>query len=82
MVKEIKPDELYTTQEAREFLRVSERTIKRFLKNGIISAHKVGGRYRIWGREILLLVSPEAEVGATRLYRRFKEKAKKKIQDW
>jgi len=82
MAKEIKPNEIYTTEEARSFLKVSESTIKRFLKNGIIQANKVGGRYRIWGREILRLVSPEAERKAVNFYQRLKEKTKKTIEKW
>ena len=78
----IKPDEIYTTQEARDFLKISTSTIKRYLKKGIIKAHKVGGRYRIWGREILRLVSPEVEEKAIKFYRRIKEKTKKTIEKW
>jgi len=82
MPAEIKPNEVYTTKEAKDFLKVSTRTIKRFLKNGIIRAHKVGGRYRIWGREILRLVSPETEEKAVSFYRKLKEKTKKTIEKW
>jgi len=81
-MKNIEPNEVYTTEEARSFLKVSESTIKRFLKNGIIQANKVGGRYRIWGREILRLVSPEAERKAVNFYQRLKEKTKKTIEKW
>jgi len=82
MAEEIKPNEVYTTEDARGFLKVSQRTIKRYLKKGIIKANKVGGRYRIWGRELLKLVSPEVEEKAVLAYRRFKNKAKKKIEKW
>ena len=82
MAKEIKPNEIYTTEEARSFLKVSESTIKRFLKNGIIQANKVGGRYRIWGREILRLVSPEVEEKAVKAYQHLKQKTKKSIEKW
>lgn len=82
MPPEIKPNEVYTTKEARDFLKVSTSTIKRYLKNGIIKAHKVGGRYRIWGRELLRLVSPEVEEKAVSFYRKIKEKAKKTIEKW
>jgi len=82
MAEEIKSNEVYTTEDARGFLKVSQRTIKRYLKKGIIKANKVGGRYRIWGRELLRLVSPEAEEKAVLAYRRFKNKAKKKIEKW
>ena len=81
-MNEIKPDEIYTTEDARNFLKVSQRTIKRYLKAGIIHAYKVGGRYRIWGRELLRLVSPEVEEKAVGTYRRLKEKTKKKIEKW
>ena len=82
MAKEIKPDEVYTTEEVRDFLKVSESTIKRFLKKGIIKANKVGGRYRILGKEILRLVSPSVERKAINVYKRFKKRVKKSIEKW
>lgn len=82
MKEEIKPNEVYTTEEARDFLRISTSTIKRWLKKGIIQANKVGGRYRILGRELLSLVSPEAEKRVVNFYQRFKRKTKKTIEKW
>ena len=82
MVEEIKPNKVYTTKEAQDFLKVSNSTIKRYLKKGIINAHKVGGQYRIWGREILRLLSPKAEEKTVDFYRRLKEKTKKTIERW
>ena len=82
MAEEIKPNEVYTTEDARGFLKVSQRTIKRYLKKGIIKANKVGGRYRIWGRELLKLVSPEVEEKAVKTYQRLKAKTKKTIEKW
>lgn len=79
---EIKPNEIYTTEEARDFLKISESTIKRLLKKGIIKAYKVGGQYRIWGSEILMLVSPKAEKKVYRVYEKVREKAKKAIEKW
>lgn len=79
---EIKPNQIYTTEETRDFLKISESTIKRLLKRGVIKAYKVGGQYRIWGGEILRLVSPEVESGARRVYRKLKNKAKKAIKQW
>jgi excisionase family DNA binding protein len=78
----INPDEIYTTEEARSFLKVSESTIKRMLKRGIIKAYKVGGTYRIWGSEILSLVSPKLEKKVYRVYKKVKEKTKKTIEKW
>ncbi|RKX94232.1 MAG: hypothetical protein DRP84_07315 [Spirochaetes bacterium] len=79
---EIKPNEIYTTEEARDFLKISDSTIKRFLKKGIIKAYKVGGRYRIWGSEILKLVSPELESKVYRVYKKVKDKTRRTIEDW
>lgn len=78
----IEPNKVYTTEEARDFLKISSSTIKRLLKKGIIRANKVGGRYRIWGRELLRLVSPEAEKKAVNFYQRLKQKTKKTIEKW
>jgi excisionase family DNA binding protein len=82
MSVEIKPDQIYTTQEARGFLKVSKSTFKRFLKKGIVEAYKIGGSYRIWGREILKLLSPKIEEKAVNMYQRLKEKTKKTIEKW
>lgn len=82
MTEEIKPHIIYTTQEARGFLKISESTIKRLLKRGAIKAHKVGGQYRIWGAEILRLVSPEIEDKAYYAYKNFKDQTKKTIAKW
>jgi len=79
---EINPHKVYTTEEARGFLKVSESTIKRYLKKGIIKANKVGGRYKILGRELLRLVSPDVEMKAANFYQRAKGKVKKKIEKW
>lgn len=79
---EIKPDEIYTTEEAQSFLKISKSTIKRFLKRGIIKAYKVGGTYRIWGDEILRLVSPKVERKVYKVYKKVREKAKKAIEKW
>lgn len=82
MQEEIKPNQIYTPKEARDFLKVSESTMKRMIKNGIIRAYKVSGQYRIWGKEILLLVSPELGLGARDFFQKIKRKAKKAIEKW
>lgn len=82
MPEEIKPNQVYTTEEARDFLKISESTIKRLLKKGIIKAYKVGGRYRIWGSEILSLVSPEVESKVYKVYSKARERVKKTIEKW
>ena len=82
MRKEIKPDKIYTPKEARDFLKVSESTMKRMLKNEIIKAYKVSGQYRIWGSEILSLVSPKLESRMYRIYFRIREKISNIIEKW
>jgi len=79
---EIKPKEIYTTKEAQDFLKVSPSTIKRMLRQGILKAYKVGGTYRIWGDEILSLVSPKLEKKVYNAYSKIKERTKRTIEKW
>ncbi len=79
---EIKPDELYTTEEAQSFLRISNSTIKRLIKNGLIKANKIGGRYRILGKDLLHAISPEVESRTANFYIKIKKKIKEKVEDW
>lgn len=81
-MSEIKPKEVYTTKEAQEFLKVSSSTFKRLLKRGIIKAYKVGGTYRIWGSEILSLVSPKLESKIYKAYQKVRDKTKETIRKW
>jgi excisionase family DNA binding protein len=82
MDKEIKPNTVYTTAETQELLKISSSTIKRLLKRGLIKANKVGGQYRILGKEILHLVSPGIEQEATKSYLELKKKVVNKINQW
>ena len=65
---EIKPNEVYTTQEAQELLKVSLSTIMRLIKKGIIRTAKVGKQYRIMGKELLRLLSPKLEDKVGKVY--------------
>jgi len=78
----INPNEIYTTKEAKDFLKISSSTIKRLLKRDIIKAYKVGGTYRIWGDEILRLVSPKVERKIYKVYQKVRDKTKKTIKKW
>ncbi|MCK4553910.1 helix-turn-helix domain-containing protein [Candidatus Parcubacteria bacterium] len=82
MAEEIKPNAVYTTAETQELLKISKSTIKRMLKNGFIKANKVGGQYRILGKEILRLVSPELEKKSVKAYLKLKKKAVNMINKW
>jgi len=78
----IEPNKIYTTEETRDFLKISKSTIKRWLKTGILRANKIGGRYKILGSEILRLISPEVESKARKFYKELRDKTKKRIKNW
>lgn len=79
---EINTNEVYTVKEAQSLLKVSNSTIKRMLKKGLIRANKVGGQYRILGKELLRLVSPELEERAVARYQKLKKKVIETINPW
>ncbi len=82
MEQEIKPNAIYTTNETQKLLKISNSTIKRMLKSGLLKANKVGGQYRILGKEILRLVLPKAEKKAVKSYLKVKKKIVDKINKW
>ncbi|OGE76841.1 MAG: hypothetical protein A3C85_03950 [Candidatus Doudnabacteria bacterium RIFCSPHIGHO2_02_FULL_48_21] len=79
---EIKENAVYTPKETEELLKISTSTVKRMLKKGLIRANKVGGQYRIMGKEILRLVSPELEKKAVKSYLDIKKKVVDRINPW
>jgi len=82
MEKEINPNVVYTTEETKDLLKISTSTMKRMLKKGLIRANKIGGQYRILGKEILRIVSPEVEKTAVKSYLQLKKKVVNKINKW
>jgi excisionase family DNA binding protein len=81
-MQEIQPHVVYTTEETQKLLKVSKSTIKRLLKNGLLRANKIGKQYRILGKEILRVVSPEAELKVVDSYLKVKKKVVKEINTW
>jgi len=65
---EIKANEVYTTEEAQQLLKVSPSTTMRLIKKGIIRTAKVGKQYRILGKELIRLVSPKLEDEVGKVY--------------
>ncbi len=65
---EIHENEVYTPKEAQALLKVSPSTLTRLIKGGLIQVARVGRQYRIMGKEILRLVSPELEDKVGKLY--------------
>ena len=82
MAEEIKPNAVYTTSETEKILKISNSTMKRLLKSGLLKANKVGKQYRILGLEILKLVSPKVEEKAVEAYLGLKKKVVDKIEKW
>lgn len=79
---EIQPNAVYTTAEAEQLLKVSNSTMKRLLKKGLLRANKIGKQYRILGHELLSMLSPELNEKATDLYQKVKMKTIEKTKDW
>ena len=65
---EIKDTELYRTDEASQYLKISMSTMMRMIKKGLIRTAKIGKQYRIMGKELLRLVSPTLEDKVGKLY--------------
>lgn len=82
IMAEIKANEVYTTQEAQELLKISNSTMKRLIKGGLIRANKIGKQYRILGHELLAMLSPKIDVKATNLYQKVKRKTIEATKDW
>lgn len=82
MIEEVQQNAIYTTAETQKLLKVSSSTMKRLLKKELLKANKVGGQYRILGKEILRMVSPELEKEAVKSYLTLKKKVVNKINKW
>lgn len=82
MNNEINQNEVYTTSESQRLLKISDSTMKRLLKRGLIKANKVGGQYRILGKELLRLVSPQLEKEAVKSYLDLKKSVVDTINTW
>ncbi len=65
---EIKENEVYTTEETQVLLKVSASTVTRMIKKGLLRTAKVGKQYRIMGKELLRILSPEIEDKVGKVY--------------
>ncbi len=54
----IREDVIYTPKEVQEYLKVSQSTMTRMLKKGLIRSARIGKQYRIMGKEVLRVISP------------------------
>ena len=78
----INPNEVYTTAETQDLLKISNSTLKRLIKKGLIRANKIGKQYRILGHDLLKMLSPEIDLKATDLYQKVKIKTIEKTKSW
>ena len=78
---EVKPNEIYTTLEAQKLLKVSASTTMRLIKKGIIRTAKVGKQYRILGKELLRIVSPDLEDKVGKVYGKSRQWLHKDVDD-
>ncbi len=81
-MSEINPNEVYTSGETEKLLKVSNSTLKRMIKKGLIKGAKIGGQYRFLGHELLNMFSPELDQKATIAYQSLKSKTREKVQSW
>jgi len=77
---EVLENEIYTSEETKSLLKISQSTFLRLIKKGVLRAYKVGGQYRILGKEILHLVSPQLEIKAVGAYRKVRNGVKMRLE--
>ena len=80
---EISPNTYYTADEAATMLRVSKRCVRDMLENGLARGVKIGRNWRILGRDLLQLPSPDeiTDSELTRSLMRLSEPAFMKVWD-
>ena len=57
----INEHEVYTPAETQKILKVSSSTLTRMIKQGLIRTARVGKQYRIMGKELIRVLSPQLE---------------------
>lgn len=66
-------NEIYTLEETQAILKVSRSTLLRLIKKGLIKTAKIGRQYRIWGKDILHVMSPSLEDKVRERYNKSRE---------
>ena len=70
----INENEVYTPEETQKLLKISDSTFRRLIKKQVLWAAKVGGQYRILGRDILRLLSPSFPSKVKKIYHNVMQK--------
>jgi excisionase family DNA binding protein len=71
--------EVYTPLETQKILKVSASTLTRMIKKGLIRTARVGKQYRIMGKELLRLLSPQLEDRVGKAYNKARHWAHRNI---
>ena len=79
MTMQINENEVYTHEETQAILKVSSSTVTRMIKKGLIRAAKVGKQYRIMGKELLRVLSPQLEDQVGKAYNKARHWAHKDV---
>ena len=66
----VEEHEVYTPQETITLLKISDSTFRRLIRKGVLRAAKIGGQYRILGREILRMLDPSLPGKIRRVYKK------------
>ncbi len=66
----VEENEVYTPQETIALLKISDSTFRRLIRKGVLRAAKIGGQYRVLGREILSLLSPALPGKVRKVYKK------------
>ncbi len=69
-------NEIYTPQETISILKISDSTFRRLIRKGILRAGKIGGQYRVLGKNILQLLSPDLPSKVKTVYKKVIEDLK------
>ncbi len=77
---EIRENEVYTHEETQALLKLSSSTITRMIKKKLIHAAKVGKQYRIMGKELLRILSPQIEDKVGKAYNKARNWAHKDLE--
>lgn len=59
---------VYTAEETQSILSISRSTFMRLVKKEVLRANKIGGQYRVLGRELLRLLLPAEEYDKVKSY--------------
>lgn len=71
---EVREHEIYTLEETASLLKISRSTFLRLIKRGVLETCKVGGQYRVLGKEILALFNPRVQQRAKTAYNKMRNK--------